>query len=117
MEDIIRQEKSRRSRESASRDVIQLVEDEDESQKMGDIAAQVHNRIEQLSAGLEDEKKQFDVRLEQEMSEFMRKQKCEKDRMTERHDRDKSSLAAKHSQVSDNSYLLTKQMPKHDSRR
>ena len=41
MEDIIREEKSRRSRESASQDVTENI-DEDEAGEMGDIKNQVH---------------------------------------------------------------------------
>ena len=101
MEEIIRTEKLRRSGESASLDVTESLVDGDEVTQMGNMKHQVNTRLEQISASLDEEKKKFQLRLEREMEQFDRKQTAETDKLREKHDRDKSSLTARHRQVYD----------------
>ena len=100
MEDMIREEKTRRIRDTeATRDVT---DDDDEAGDMRDITRKVQGRLEQLNSTLDNEKKIFEERLKQEMEDFNRKQEAEERELTQRHLNDKSCLSAKHKQVVDN---------------
>ena len=103
MEDMIREEKTRRIRDTeATRDVT---DDDDEAVDMRDITRKVQGRLEQLNSTLDNEKKIFEERLKQEMEDFNRKQEAEERELTQIHLNDKSCLSAKHKQVVD--YELT----------
>ena len=100
MEDMIREEKTRRIRDTeATRDVT---DDDDEAGDMRDITRKVQGRLEQLNSTLDNEKKIFEERLKQEMEDFNRKQEAEERELTQIHLNDKSCLSAKHKQVVDN---------------
>ena len=100
MEDMIREEKTRRIRDTeATRDVT---DDDDEAGDMRDITRKVQGRLEQLNTTLDNEKKIFEERLKQEMGDFNRKQEAEERELTQIHLNDKSCLSAKHKQVVDN---------------
>ena len=99
MEEIIRTEKLRRSGESASLDVTESPVDGDIVTEIGNMKHQVNTRLDQISANMDEEKKKFQSRLENEMEQFDRKQTAETDKLREKHDRDKSSLTARHRQV------------------
>ena len=106
MEDMIREEKTRRIRDTeATRDVT---DDDDEAGDMRDITRKVQGRLEQLNSTLDNEKKIFEERLKQEMEDFNRKQEAEERELTQIHLNDKSCLSAKHKQVVDNINTLQK---------
>ena len=105
MEEIIRTEKLRRSGESASLDVTESPVDGDIVTEIGNMKHQVNTRLDQISANMDEEKKKFQSRLENEMEQFDRKQTAETDKLREKHDRDKSSLTARHRQV-DGGYIF-----------
>ena len=105
MEDMIREEKTRRIRDTeATRDVT---DDDDEAGDMRDITRKVQGRLEQLNSTLDNEKKIFEERLKQEVEDFNRKQEAEERELTQIHLNDKSCLSAKHKQVVDNILKLT----------
>ena len=103
MEEIIKEEKCRRMRETASTGANvgddNLVDDDEVNDEMRDLKTRVEGRLEQLNTNLDNEKKIFEERLRAEVTDFNRKHETERRRMTDRHARDKSGLAAKHKQA------------------
>ena len=99
MEDIIREEKSRRSRESgfSTDDTRASME---AAAELGSMKEVVRSKVEELSRVMEREAEELEQRMEEDMGHFLRRQEEEKQTLSRNHDLERSSLAAKHRWVS-----------------
>ena len=95
MEDIIREEKLRRSRESGCED-MRVGEECEGVTELGSMKDQVRSKVEELSLSMEREREELELRMEGEMREFLRRQAEEAETEVRRHDLERSTLSARH---------------------
>ena len=95
MEDIIREEKSRRSRESgfSPDDTRASME---AAAELGNMKEVVRSKVEELSMVMEREAEELEQRMEEDMGDFLRGQEEEEQTLSRTHDLERSSLAARH---------------------
>ena len=95
MEDIIREEKSRRSRESgfSTDDTRASME---AAAELGSMKEVVRSKVEELSLFMEREAEELEQRMEEDMRDFLRRQEEEEQTLSRNHDLERSSLSARH---------------------
>ena len=96
MEDIIREEKLRRSRESGCGGDDVREGEEGVTSELGSMKDVVRSKVEELSLSMEREREELEERMEEDMRLFLRRQEEEKLTLAKTHDLERSSLAARH---------------------
>ena len=95
MEDIISEEKLRRSRESGySADHLKV--DGETVTELGTMKDVVRSKVEELSLSMEREREELEQRMAEDMEQFLRRQEEEQQTVTRNHELESSSLAARH---------------------
>ena len=95
MEDIISEEKLRRSRESGySADDARV--GRETVTELGSMKEVVRSKVEELSLSMEREREELERRMEEDMQQFLRRQEEEKQTVARSQELERSSLAARH---------------------
>ena len=95
MEDIINEEKLRRSRESGySADHLKV--GEETVTELGTLKDVVRSKVEELSLSMEREREELEQRMEEDMEQFLRRQDEEQQNVTRSQELERSSLVARH---------------------